>query len=272
MQQHFNKKPLSMWLNRAAVICISLLFSQQALAETAEEKGLRIAQERKAFDLGWVDSKADTEMVLYNAQGDKSTRSIRIQSLEVEGDGDKALSVFDHPADVKGTAFLSFSHALEPDEQWLYLPALKRVKRIGSRNKSGPYMGSEFAFEDLSSFEVEKYTYTYLRDETIAGFDSYVIENVPVDKYSGYTKQITWMDKEAYRVHKVEFYDRKGQLLKTLTMSDYQVYADKHWRPSKMLMVNHQTDKKTEMFWNNYQFKTGVKESDFNKSKLKRAR
>ena len=124
-------------------------------ADSAEEKGLSIAMEADERDHGWGDLQADLEMILTNKHGQESRRAIRTRSLEVERDGDKGLSIFDSPRDVKGTAFLSFTHATEPDDQWLYLPALKRVKRISSASKSGPFMGSEFAYEDLSSNEVE---------------------------------------------------------------------------------------------------------------------
>ena len=137
------------------------------VAETPEEKGLAIAIEADKRNTGWVDSHVDLQMILRNSQGQESKRLIRLKTLEIDGDGDKSLSIFDTPRDVKGTAFLSFTHAIKADDQWLYLPALKRVKRISSSNKSGPFMGSEFAFEDLSSQEVEKYTYKWLLDEKL---------------------------------------------------------------------------------------------------------
>lgn len=241
-------------------------------AETAEEKGLAIAKERKARDLGWGDSISESSMVLRNAQGEETVRKMRLKSLEMADDGDKGLTIFDQPRDVKGTAFLNFSHAKVPDEQWMYLPALKRVKRIASRNKSGPFMGCEFAFEDLSSFEIEKYSYKYLRDETVNGEDSFVIELDPVDKYSGYTRQLVWVDKSHYRAQKVEFYDRKNTLLKTLNNLDYQLYMDKYWRPMKMSMVNHQTGKSTDFMTHKLSFNSGLSSKDFNKATLKRAR
>ena len=253
------------------VVGISLL-STPVFAQTPEEKGLAIAEERKARDLGWGDSISQAEMILRNAQGQETIRKMRLKSLEVENDGDKALTIFDQPRDVKGTAFLSFSHATTPDDQWMYLPASKRVKRIASRNKSGPFMGSEFAFEDLSSFEVEKYSYQYLRDELFNGEDTFVVESDPVDKYSGYTKQVNWIDKAHYRPLKIEFYDRKGSLLKTLTFSDYKLYLDKYWRADKMSMVNNQTGKSTDFITKELIFKTGLKDKDFNKATLKRAK
>ncbi|TCI03749.1 outer membrane lipoprotein-sorting protein [Corallincola luteus] len=253
-------------------VAVMQLFVVQAGAETPEQQGTRLAKERKAFDLGWIDTDADVEMRLTNAQGQSSSRKLRIKALEVTGDGDKSLMVFDFPNDIKGTAFLSFSHPIEADDQWIYLPALKRVKRIASKNKSGPFVGSEFAFEDLSSFEVEKYSYRYLGEELIDGVAHYKTEYIPKDKFSGYTRQLVWMDKEAYRVSKIDFYDRKNVLLKTLLLKDYRLYEAKHWRPLRMSMVNHQTGKGTEMLMSDYQFKTGISEEQFSKSKLKRAR
>ena len=257
----------------------ALLFGGALMATTApswamsaQERGLEIAVEAKNRDLGWGDMTAEMEMILRNKEGQQSHRQIRMKTLEQDGDGDKSLTVFDKPLDVKGTAFLSFSHINTSDDQWLYLPALKRVKRISSRNKSGPFMGSEFAFEDLSSFEIEKYDYKYLRDEPINGLDSFVVEQYPVDKYSGYTRRVVWLDKEHYRVQRVDFYDRKDSLLKTLTFEDYNQYLDKYWRANRSIMTNHQTGKSTVLVYDGYQFQVGLKDSDFNKNSLKRAR
>ena len=223
-------------------VLTSMLFFTGIQAGEAEDKGLAISKESKSRDLGWKDTQAEMKMLLKNQHGETSVRQMRIKSMEQENDGDKSLTIFDTPRDVQGTAFLSFSHTSANDEQWLYLPALKRVKRISSRNKTGSFMGSEFSFEDLTSFEVEKYDYKYLKDETINGHDCFVVEQYPRDKYSGYTKRIVWLDKAEYRSHKVEFYDRKNSLLKTLSFSDYNQYLDKYWRAGKLDMVNHQSE------------------------------
>ena len=121
----------------------------------ADNRGLEIAQEVEKRDTGWGNFTADMEMILTDRKGRTTTRALHTKNLEVDGDGDKLMSIFYTPRDVKGTVMLTFSHKLSADDQWLYLPALKRVKRISSRNKSGPFMGSEFAFEDLSSQEVD---------------------------------------------------------------------------------------------------------------------
>jgi len=252
-----------------------ILFSSIAHAQdtyASNEKGLAIAVEADRRDTGFVDSSANMVMELKNKYGDVSTRNIRIKTLEVMGDGDKSMSIFDKPADVKGTAFLTYSHSLKPDEQWLYLPALKRVKRINSKNKSGPFMGSEFAYEDLASQEIEKYTYKYLRDEMYDGVDCFVVERFPAYEHSGYTRQVAWVDKEKYVAKKIDFYDRKNTLLKTLTNMDYKQYLGQYWRPDKMLMENHQTGKSTTLSWENYKFKNGFSNKTFSKNSLKRAR
>jgi len=252
------------------VLIAMALLPSLLYAQSAEQRGLEIAQAAKAYDKGFTDFTANMIMTLKNKAGKTSTRNIRIKSLEVEGDGDKSLSIFDQPADVKGTAMLTFSHGLEPDDQWLYLPALKKVKRISSRNKSGPFMGSTFAFEDLGSQEIEKYSYKLLREEACGDWQCYVIERKPEYKHSGYTSQTAWIDKEAYRLVKVDYYDRKKALLKTLTTGDFQQYLGHYWRPGKMDMVNHLTGKSTLLEWVGYQFQTGLTERDFRSQSLKR--
>ena len=174
---------------RILLWCLILL-PINAWSLTPQQKGLAIALEAQKRDTGWADQKAEMVMLLRNSQGEETQRELRLMTLEVVGDGDKSMSVFDTPMDVKGTAFLSHTHVKEADDQWLYLPALKRVKRISSNNKSGPFMGSEFAYEDISSQEVEKYTYEWLRDEKINGHDTFVMIRYPTYEHSGYSKQI----------------------------------------------------------------------------------
>lgn len=254
------------------------LMAFPALAETPEAKGLRIAKEADRRDDGWGDSRADLTMILIYQPADKSkkpkisTRKIRNKQLEVKGDGNKSISIFNEPHDVKGTAMLTFSHKTGNDDQWLYLPAIKRVKRISSANKSGSFMGSEFAYEDISSQEVEKYTYKFIREDKVNGHDCYVIQRVPAYKYSGYSRQLLWLDKKEYRAMKLEFYDRKNDLLKTQTFSRYKKYLGKYWRAHEMLMVNHQNQRSTKLIWENFRFRNGYSSRHFNRNGLKNAR
>jgi len=255
---------------RCTLLSMSLFIGAGASAQTAEEKGLEIAVAADKRDTGWKSMRANMEMILEDRSGKTSTRKIESRQLEVEGDGDKSLSLFKEPRDVSGTAMLTFTHGLDPDDQWLYLPALKRVKRISSKNQSGPFMGSEFAFEDLGSQEIEKYTYKYLRDEACGeGLECYVSERYPEYDNSGYSRQITWIDKDEYRPLKIEFYDRKNSPLKTLEFSAYKEYQG-YWRADQFRMENHQTGKKTILNWHDYDFGVDLNERDFNQNALKR--
>jgi outer membrane lipoprotein-sorting protein len=239
-----------------------------------EKKGLDIARQVERRAKGYGDMQADMVMELSNPNGDQVTRHIRYKSIEVAGDGDKSLVLFDQPADIKGTALLTHGHKSGPDDQWLYLPAVKRVKRISSANKSGSFVGSEFAYEDLSGLEgeVEKFTYRWLSDKKCDQQQCYVIEAYPVDEKSGYTRQIQWIDKEELRVVVIEYYDLKNELLKTLKMKDYKKYLGQFWRAGTFEMVNHQNAKSTKLMWRNYRFRNGFTPADFSSQSLERAR
>lgn len=254
------------------MISILLLLSITLAAETAEEKGLAIFKEAKERTKGFDDFQNKSVMTLKDRNGNISKRFMRSKTLEMKDDGDKNLIIFDEPKDVKGTALLTFTHRTEEDDQWLYLPALKRVKRISSSNKSGPFMGSEFAYEDITSEEVEKYTYKYIRDEKYDSLDCFVVERYPVDKRSGYSKQIVWLDKKDYNPRKTMYFDRKGQLLKVLELKDYKVYIGKIWKPSLLHMVNKVNGKESILEFSEYEFRTKLTERDFDKNSLKRAR
>ena len=239
-------------------------------AAASPEKGLEIATELDKRDTGFKDSTSTMVMVLSGQHGQSTQRAIRNRTLEGSSEGDLSLVIFDSPGDVRGTAFLSHTKKAGSDDQWLFLPALKRVKRIASSNKAGPFMGSEFAYEDISSQEVEKYTYNYLRDEKVNGLDCFLVEYDPVDRKSGYSRQLVWIDKKEYRLQKIEFYDRKNSLLKTLSYADYNKFLGKYWRADTLSMENHQTGKKTQLQFSDWAFQTGMTEKDFQKNALKR--
>jgi outer membrane lipoprotein-sorting protein len=133
-------------------------------------------------------------------------------------------------------------------------------------------MGSEFAFEDMTSFEIEKFSFNFVEEQTFEDRETWVVEQTPIDEYSGYTKQKVWIDKEYHYVVQVEFYDRKNDLLKTLNVSEYKRYNDKFWRAHRSEMYNQQTSKSTVLIINDIRFDTGLKESDFNSNKLRNVR
>ena len=263
-------------LNRMTLIAVfmSVNMASAVATQSNNDRGFELAARSDRSDIGFSDSIVKLKMVLHNAVGETSERNLSLRTLEKVNEevGDKSLIVFDSPADINGTALLSHAHILESDNQWLFLPALKRVKRISSVNKSGPFVGSEFAFEDFTSLELNKFNYRYLRTEACGELSCDVVERTPRYEHSGYTRQLSWIDQGIYQVRKVEFYDRRGTQLKVLNLQDYRQYAGKYWRPHKLTMHNLQTRKRTELIYSDYQFANGFKTRDFNKTVLSRLR
>lgn len=238
-----------------------------------EQSGLTIFQEVDRRASGYQDLTVDLEMTLRNSRGRESQRSLKIRQLEVPDDGDKLLVIFDTPKTIRGTALLSHSHKFLPDDQWLYLPAVKRVKKITSRNRSGPFLSSEFAYEDLALQEVEKYRYRLIETVQIDNQAYFIVERSPVDEYSGYLRQVVKLDVAELRIHQIVYYDRRDNLLKTLEVNGHHKHLGRFWKAEHMYMTNHQTGKSTELRWQNYAFATGLDDDrDFSTNALRRAR
>lgn len=266
-------------MRHAAALLILLvvpLHSTRA-AQSAEERGLAIATEADRRTSGFGDSTSSLTMVLRDSRGGERTRELRSRTREVAGDGDQSVVIFESPPDVRGTAVLTYAHTSEDDDQWMYLPALRRVKRISSSNKSSPFMGSEFSYEDLANQEVNKYTYTWLRDdacpsEAFGSATCFVVESRPIGDDSGYLRLVTWVDQVEYRVHQIDYYDRRDNFLKTLAASDFREYPGGQWRAHRMTMSNQVSGKQTVLLWSDYEFDVGLTEEDFNPRNLTRIR
>jgi len=260
------------WL--VVVACAGALVASsdpQAAGDPSDE-GRRIFAEVARRDSGYGDQSAGVSMQLRRKSGQTTTRMMEIAMLEVTHDGTRTIVLFDSPLDVKGTKVLTYSHEASDDEQWIYLPAFKRVKQIADASKTTSFMGSEFTYEDLNSLSVqlEKFSYRYLRTEDGDGASRFVVERTPRYPRSGYKRQVAWVDKSNYTVAKVEYFDSKDTLLKSLTLSKYRQYANAFWRPDEMVMTNHQTGDATLLTWAGYTFKRGLAANDFSVSALKR--
>jgi outer membrane lipoprotein-sorting protein len=271
------RKVVALLLASCVWLCATLVPSRawsqdrRSPAVDSTGRGFSIAREADNRDNGWRSSVVELRMTLTNAHGQSSERRMRNAMLEVPGDGDRTLVVFDQPADVKGSAVLTYSHGSAPDDQWLYLPAVTRVKRIASSNKAGPFMGSEFAFEDLASQEMEKYSYRFVGQDTLDGIAAFVVDRDPVDPKSGYTRQRVWYDQRHYRPLRIDYYDRKDALLKTLTYERYEAYGA-FWRARAQLMVNHQTGKRTRVEFGEFRVNAGLAPAEFDVARLSSVR
>ena len=246
-------------------------------AKASAEKGLAIATEVDNRDRGWGDVTVEGEMVRKNKAGNESVRKFRSTILEAEdsAEGDQSIITFSKPRDVRGTALLTHSK-IEPDDdsQWIFLPAVKRVKRISSSNRTGKFVSSEFSYEDLGSEEVADNDHIWLEDAACAhdaALTCAAVESRPKNKKSGYSKRVSFIDLAEYRVQRIDFYNRRGDLEKTLEFQDYRQYEGQFWRAHVMVMKNHQTGKSTRLSWGDYNFRQGLTARDFTPQGLPKA-
>ena len=260
------------------ILAATLLPAGDARADDiSNPRGLEIATEVDLRDRGWGDVTVEGQMVLKNKAGSESVRKFRSTILEAEDAavGDMSIITFSQPRDVRGTALLTHSK-IEPDDdsQWIFLPAVKRVKRISSSNRTGKFVSSEFSYEDLGSEEVADNHHIWIEDAPCAHDASLTcaaVESRPKNEKSGYSRRISYIDLAEYRVHQIDFYNRRGDLEKTLKFSDYQQYLDSYWRAHVMTMNNSQTGKSTTLTWNNYSFANGRSDRDLTPQGLSKA-
>jgi outer membrane lipoprotein-sorting protein len=189
-------------------------------------------------------------MVIIDRTGSQRSRELTIYFKAGEGDDDKTLVRFDGPPDMKGTGFLTLEEG-EKDEQWLYLPELRKTKKIAGASKAQAFMGTDFSNYDMRTEDLAAHEYRRLADEALGGRDCYVIEAVPksdeVAVETGYSKRKIWVDKERFTVPRVEFYDRSGKLLKVAS-ADAPTQIEGLWRPTRVVMENVQQGSKTVVY------------------------
>lgn len=208
------------------------------------------------------DLQGQLEMRLTNKQSDQRVRQLQ-QYIKDEGDTEKTIMFFVSPADVKNTSFMSWSYADgRDDDQWIYLPALKRVKRISSDSKSDAFMGSDFTYDDLGDRHPNEDEHQLLKEEIVEGKPCYVVESTPKDVDYIYSKTVTWVAKDSFIGLKRDFYDEDGKLLKTLRIKDYE-QINGFWVILETEMHNVQNDHRTTMKFTNVQINQGIPASKF---------
>ena len=245
-------------------VLIALSLSAILWAQSSEVIAMR-AYEKVS---NYRSSISQTTMVLKNAQGDENVRKIEMKKLEQEN-GDRSLLTFLYPNDLKGTKLLSYEVIGGDDKQWLYLPAIKRIKRISSRNKSGAFMASEFSYEDISSQNYKNYNYPNdVEVIKIENVDYFKVVRIPKDKHSGYSKQIIYIDTKEYLARFGNYFDKNGKLLKEIFFEDY-VNIDGVWRVHKIVVKNVQTKKSSILVWDSDKVDAGLSKQDFVKRVLR---
>lgn len=254
-----------------AVTFAGLGFPGWALADSAG-RGREIAEKADRLERGFHDFKTTMVMLLHDRHGRETKRELETFTLETSNGGQKSLIYFQSPRDIRGTALLTHSEPGKDDEQWLYLPAIRRTKRIATSGRSSPFMGSEFYYEDLVTSYPSQYSYRFVKEESLRGIPSFVVERVPRYAGTGYKRETVWYDQKEYRVTQIEFWDRRERHLKTLSLGGYRKYLDKFWQPTQARMLNHLANEATELIWKDYQFHAGLTENDFNRNALGRVR
>ncbi|TNF57322.1 MAG: outer membrane lipoprotein-sorting protein [Rhodobacteraceae bacterium] len=257
-----------------AALILALCAALPARSETAAQKGLRIAQEASRGETGFRDFVVEGEMVLFSARGQTSTRRFGMRTVENADDsGSRSLLIFEWPGDIRNTALLTHSFDRTADDQWLYLPAVRKVRRISGSGRSGSFVGSEFAYEDMLDQNVSEFTYLWQRAEPCpnAPGPCDVVDRTPVGT-SSYSVQRMWVDQRDGRVRVVQYFDRRGAHLKTLEISGYVRHEGRYWRPNRMMMTNHLTGKRTSLDWSGHRFNQGINATEFTPNALRNLR
>lgn len=208
--------------------------------------GKALAYYLDARDEGWRDTYAKATMTLISARGDKVSREVVITTLE-QKEGNKSIIRFNSPADIRGIAALIHEHPGGIDDTWLYVPASRRTRRISGANRTASFQGSEFTYEDLSRTVVENYDWKFLEMGTVGKEPVYKLEARPRYKDTGYSRLVVYIHRDHWRSEKVDYYDKAGKLLKTLTESKWKEFHGRFWRGATMTMTNHQTKKATRI-------------------------
>ena len=197
-------------------------------------------------------SEAVSRMIIIDKKGRERIRdTAQITKLYDNGETEKKLIRFLSPADVKGTGFLTFDYENRDDDMWLYMPALRKVRRIVSSEKSKSFMGSEFSYADMSPAPSSDFNITLLGTETAGGCECWKIEIIPVDEETadenGYSRKIGWVGKEDFVIRKAEFYDFSDTHFKTLSSENIRLIdSEKNkYRPLLMHMENHENGRKS---------------------------
>ncbi|HZI81985.1 MAG TPA: outer membrane lipoprotein-sorting protein [Vicinamibacterales bacterium] len=218
----------------------------------AAEPSARDIMEKNFFVTKVSALQLESTMLLVNDKGQqRERRSTGLIKLQPNGIDSKLVVRFSTPADIKGTSFLQVEHLDGDDDLWIYLPALKKSRRLVANNKKDSFVGSDFSYGDISLPKVDQYRHALLRNEKVDGFDCHVVESVPatdtVRTNSGYSKKITWVRADNFVETKVEYYDLAGRLWKTQKVSRHELVEPQkaRWFALQREMTNHQNGHRT---------------------------
>lgn len=221
------------------------------------------------------DETFNITMTLVNKKGKQRARKIKQVLKNDENQNRSSLITFLSPANVRGTGFLSIEYSEKEDGQWLYLPALKRSRRISSSDNTDNFVGSDFTYEDLDTEDIEQFAYQITGSKTINDLEHFVIEAIPNNekkrKESGYSKRIIYVRKDNFMISKIQFFNKKGVLFKELNASEMTFLEDVgKWRSAKINMHNLKTGHRTILEFSNILVNKGNNNRLFTKRNLEK--
>ncbi|PIE84730.1 MAG: outer membrane lipoprotein-sorting protein [Bacteroidia bacterium] len=234
------------------------------------EDGRAIMQ--RAHDRPMGDTRtAEVEMTLVNKRGRKRVRSLRSYSMDI-GKDRKTIMHFLAPSDVRGTGFLTWDYddPAKADDKWLYLPAMRKTRRISSASSKKDYfMGSDFTYDDMGKRNVDEDTHKFLREEEYQGQPCWVVECTPREKGHLYARREVWVGKETLLPLQAKFYDKQNKLQRVLTTGKV-VKIDGFWTYEAQTMENVQTGHKTLIRFSKMSFNRPIPEDYFTVVRLEK--
>lgn len=236
------------YLSLLAMALVSgLFFNSSGIAD--ELTGRQVMEKQRSFQTVETEYGEERMLLLDVKTNTKEKRQVKRYAKKSENGLNRYLVVFLAPADIRGTALLIHEQENE-DDQWMYMPAVKKMQRIASASKRSYFMGTDFTYEDLEQEKIDQYTYTILRTETIdtPPRQCHVIEAVPLGgtkKSSGYSRRILWVDQQHFFTLKIEFFDRRNRLIKTQKSFEWENITGTVYRPRKTIMDHHRKHHKT---------------------------
>ena len=249
------------------ILSISSAYSAQPSSETPGAREIV----RKARDKQFPkNSVSQLTMVLINKRGNERVRKLETKRREYENGEAKSVATFLSPADVKGTAFLVWEHADQDNDVFIYLPALKKIRRIASEQKNQSFMGSDFSYADMENEDVDNAEHRILAEENLEGNVCWVIESIPKpDGDSEYGKLKSWVEKTEFIPYKVEFYDKKGKLYKIMKVLRTGPVG-KEILPLHFSMENVQKNHKTEISLDKIDLDQEIPDNEFTHRAIQR--
>ena len=220
---------------------------------------------------------ADLEMILIDKSGHKRFRKLRSFTKD-KGEDTQRLMFFLEPADVKDTGFLTYDYyeGFKDDDQWLYLPELKKTKRIASSDKSSSFMGTDFSYADMTRRVLDEWNYKILKEDQVRGKKVWLIETSPVDKKVedryGYTKSVVFVRQDIFFVVRAVSWVKEGRKLKYFDVRELEK-IDGIWVGTKLHMKtvkNKRTLHQTEFNFNRIKFNQEVQEDLFTIRRLEK--